>query len=126
MAQRFLFLGLVVAFSAFAHSAPGVWQQLERGTVNTNRGIVKSVELQNSDIYFEIETKTAFGDPVIIKDRLCGLRDGSTHDSDEVRAALLKAKIEMLQESRTQKKMIEFGSGGMWSSCVSFLRSIDS
>lgn len=126
MAKRFLFLGLVIAFSAFAHSAPGVWEQLEQGSINSTRGIVKSVEIQNSNIYFEIETKDAFGDPAIKKDRLCGLRDGSTHDSDEVRAALLKSKIEMLQDSRVQRKPIEFGTTGIWGTCVSVLRSVES
>lgn len=126
MAKRILFLSFVIAISAFAHGAPSVWKQMEMGQTTSSRGIVKSVEFLGSEVWFKVETKNAFGDPTETKVPLCDLNNDKSPGSDEIRAALLKSKIEMLQESRRDRKPIEFGTRGVWDSCVSFLRSLDS
>ena len=126
MAKRIVFLTFVIAISAFAHGAPSVWRQMELGQTKSSRGIVKSVDFLGSEVWFKVETKDAFGDPTVANVALCDLIGDISPGSDEVRAALLKSKIDMLHESRRDRKPIEFGTGSVWNSCVSFLRSLDS
>lgn len=127
MAKRVLFFGFIVAISAFAHAAPSVWQQMEKGITTSNRGVVKSVDIVGGEIYFKTETQDAFGDKVIREDRLCTWVDGiQPGETDQMQAALFKAKLDMVQDSRKSGKPIEFGTRGAWKSCVSFLRSLDS
>ncbi len=126
MAKRILFLTFVIAISALAHGAPSVWKQMELGQTTSSRGTVKSVDFLGSEVWFKIETKNAFGDPMVANVTLCDLSGDVSPGSDEVRAALLKSKIELLQESRRDRKPIEYGTRGVWNSCVSFLRSLDS
>jgi hypothetical protein len=126
MAKRILFLAFVVAISAFAHGAPSVWKQMETGQTTISRGIVKSVDLRGSEVWFKIETKDVFGDPTVGYVALCDLNSDKSPSSDEVRAALLKSKIDLLQESRRDRKPIEYGTRGIWDSCVSFLRTLES
>lgn len=127
MAKRILFFGFVIAISAFAHAAPGVWQQMENGITSSNRGVVKSVDIVGGEIYFKTESKDAFGDKVVREDRLCTWVDGiEPGETDEMQAARYKAKLDIVQEARKSGKPIEFGTRGVWKSCVSFLRSLDS
>jgi len=126
MAKRMLFLGFIVAISAFAHAAPGVWEKMQLEQMTHIRGVVKSVELAGTDIGFTVKTKDAFGDDSEVEMRLCGIHDNQDNRvSEEVRAALLKSKIEVLEESRRTGKAIEFGAGNPWVRCVSTLRSLE-
>jgi hypothetical protein len=126
MAKRILFLGFVIAVSAFAHAAPGVWEQMEHGATTSSIGVVKAVDILGSEIYIKVETKDAFGDPTVRHDRLCSLKDGiDPQESEEMRAVLFRAKLDVLQEARRNGKPIEYGTRGVWNSCVSFLRVLE-
>lgn len=128
MSKRILFFGFLIAVSAFAHAAPGVWEQLQHGSVFSVRGIVKSIDIDGSEIHFRVETKDSFGDLEVRSDRLCKTSDGveDNRESEEVRAALLKSKIDMLQDARRSGKPIEYSTKGPWKPCVSVLRSLES
>lgn len=124
MAKRLLFLGFIFAISAVAHSAPGVWEQMQSGSVNATRGIIKSVDLIGDEVYFKAESRNPFGDPVTRSEHLCGYNDGmgEARNADPIRAVSLKSKIDLLNEAQRTGKEIEFGTNGIWKSCVSFLR----
>lgn len=125
MAKRILFLGFIFAISAVAHSAPGVWEQMQTGAVVSARGVVKSIDVVGGEVFFKAQARDAFGDPVMRDERLCGYNDGigEPRQSEEIRAVMLKTRIEMLNEAQRTGKEIEFGTTGIWKSCVSFLRS---
>lgn len=122
MTKRIVFFLFIAIVSAFAHSAPTVWEQMQNQSSPAQRGVVKSVEILEKDVYFSIETKDAFGDKVVRKDQLCPVE--ITQDSEQS-AAIFKAKIEMLQEARRSQKPIEFASKGASQPCVSVLRALD-
>ena len=124
MTKRILFLGFIITISALAQAAPGVWEQMKRGH-SPREGVVKSVEISGSDITATIETEGPLGQKQIENQRLCRSTDGfdDNRESEEIRAALLKSKIEVLEDARRTGKPIAFSSEGPWSPCVSFLRS---
>jgi hypothetical protein len=122
MAKRILFLGFIVAVSAIAHAAPGVWEKMQLEQTTVVRGVVKSVDLADSGISFTVKTRDAFGDDSEIELQLCR---PNVAESDEVRAALLKSKIDLLQEARRSGKSLEFGTGNPWARCVSTLRALE-
>jgi hypothetical protein len=124
MAKRILFLGLMIAASAFAHGAPGVWEKMQLEQITVVRGLVKSVDLGENGISFKVKTRDVFGDDSEVELHLCSPNVGG--QSEEIRAALLKSKIDMLQEARRTGKSIEFGTGNPWVHCVSTLRALES
>lgn len=121
MSKRILFLVYLITASALAHSAPGVWERMQNGSTPSTRGVVTAVEMSDSQIYFKVETRDAFGDLVTRQESLC---QEDFKESEEMRASLMKIKMEVLQESLKSGKPIEYGVRGPWKPCVISLRSL--
>ncbi len=118
MLWRVLIYCTILSHTAFAD--PGVWEQLETGTANPEKGVVKSVEPQGIDLIVTIETKDKMGDTVQRSGKLC--REPSTQWPDIVQASVIRAKRDQLEEARKSKKTVEFGSTGPFNSCISFIK----
>lgn len=105
-------------FTIAAQAAPGVWEEMQNGTVNSQKGIVKNVQISGHEIIVKLETKDQLGNTVILQDKLCQERD---ERSEEMRATFLKSKFELLEEARKSKREIEIGSKSPWNSCINFV-----
>ncbi len=129
MSKRILFLAFATALCTLpsAQAAPSVWEQMQHGSAASRRGIVKSVDLLGTEIYLKVEVKDALGDKIEKLERLCSTKDGyDSVETDIMAATLYKARLDLVNEARRTGKPIEFGNAGIWKSCISFLRPLES
>jgi hypothetical protein len=119
MGMRIAFLFLSLALAQTAQADLSVWEQMESGRLTASKGVVKSVDYRDLDVYVKIETAGPLGTTVENLTKLCRDSDWSI----DLRATLFKAKIEVLEDSRKRQVPVEFGTRGPFDSCLSFIRS---
>ena len=105
---------------------PGVWEQLERGSLEPIQAKIRQVKFQGGGVLLSIEKITdAKGNTALETYSLC------THDkamnnwnSEAERAMALNLRVQALREAEKSREIVRLGLRGPWQPCVWPIESV--
>lgn len=99
---------------------PGVFEQLQHGTLSPTVGKITSLEVGDKGIAIGVTTKTGRKATTTTTARFCD--DSSGSEAESFRSAQTVARLELLREAYKSGEIVELAFAGPWNSCIHSIR----
>lgn len=113
---------LLPAMACADNFGPGVFEQLQQGTLSPTLGKITSLEVGDKGIAIGVTTKTGRKTTTTTTTRFCD--DFSGSEAESFRSAQTVARLELLREAFRSGENVELAFAGPWSPCLRSIRLI--